>query len=338
MFSCAIVDTRLSYFALRAHSVSFVGQISAEVDGTTRDVGEAVPRFSRHEACWPNTRTRVPAKGDAVAAEFREETIDPEHAGCDAYHSGWQLQLLGTFSVCQYDREIRLGIREQRTVALVALQGARSRSYIAGTLWPEVTETRAFGSLRAAIWNIRHAAHGLLSYDRQKVALGPHVQADVDDLIRCAARAMQSTDGESAPFAIGEEAQHGPVLSVLTRGDLLPEWQDDWVSFERTRLQLLRLRGLEALSAKLLDHGQTASAMSAALAATSIEPLRESAQRAVIRAYIAEGNHHAALRDYQQFRGRLFWELGVLPSDQLNELIRPLVRPDLTQSDFASPS
>lgn len=48
--------------------------------------------------------------------------------------------------------------------------------------------------------------------------------------------------------------------------------------------------------------------------ATSAEPLRESAQRALIRAHAAEGNLTEARRSYRAYHDLLGRELGVAPS------------------------
>ena len=53
-----------------------------------------------------------------------------------------------------------------------------------------------------------------------------------------------------------------------------------------------------------------------------IEPLRESAHRAVIRAHLAEGNRAAALRQYAQLRRLLHAELGAEPSPMVTNLLR----------------
>jgi DNA-binding SARP family transcriptional activator len=66
-------------------------------------------------------------------------------------------------------------------------------------------------------------------------------------------------------------------------------------------------------------------ALTAAMAAAALEPLRESASRAVIRAHLANGNYHEAVRAYAAFGRLLIRELGVRPSGQLGALVRPLL-------------
>jgi DNA-binding SARP family transcriptional activator len=111
------------------------------------------------------------------------------------------------------------------------------------------------------------------------------------------------------------------ALDVGLRGELLPGWYDDWVLIARERLRQLRLHALEVLADKLAHVGRYGEALQAAYAAVDTEPLRESAHRAVVRVHLAEGNTAEAVRAYQAFRDMLTDELGVAPSNQMDELL-----------------
>jgi DNA-binding SARP family transcriptional activator len=61
--------------------------------------------------------------------------------------------------------------------------------------------------------------------------------------------------------------------------------------------------------------------------ATSAEPLRESAQRVLIKAHIAEGNLTEARRSYRAYHDLMHRELGVVPSDDFSAALGiPAVR------------
>ena len=64
-----------------------------------------------------------------------------------------------------------------------------------------------------------------------------------------------------------------------------------------------------------------AEAVEAALAAVAAEPLRESAHRALIGVYLAEGNTISAHRQYEVCRRLLADELQVAPSRLMQELM-----------------
>ena len=77
------------------------------------------------------------------------------------------------------------------------------------------------------------------------------------------------------------------------------------------------LHALEALSRRLVELGRYADAVEAAIAAIAAEPLRESAQRALIEAHLSEGNWVEAHRGFVTYRDLLRRELGVSPSHEL---------------------
>jgi DNA-binding SARP family transcriptional activator len=58
----------------------------------------------------------------------------------------------------------------------------------------------------------------------------------------------------------------------------------------------------------------------------SIEPYRESAHRALIRTFIAEGNSASAVAHYQRYRRLLTNELGLRPTSQMKALVDGLTR------------
>jgi DNA-binding SARP family transcriptional activator len=232
----------------------------------------------------------------------------------------WHLRLFDRWLLSDGTEEPSLGLREERMLAFLALFGSRMRGYVAGVLWPESTDDRALGNLRVAICRVEREAAGVLRQEGSRLGLRADVRVDVHDFLSLTDRligpgAHPSTDRRLTARAAEE----------LQKGDLLPGWYDDWVLYERSRLLQLRLRALERLVERLIARGDTTAALNAAMAAVAIEPLRESGHRALIKVHIADGNHHDAVRAYQSFRTVLATEMGLLPSGQLEALIRPLM-------------
>ncbi|WP_448071014.1 AfsR/SARP family transcriptional regulator [Georgenia yuyongxinii] len=207
----------------------------------------------------------------------------------------WSLRLFDGWQLRCDDAAVVVAYRERRLLSLLALQGERPRSHLAGLLWPESDESRAHGNLRAAVWRIQHLLVGVLQESPGMMALAPDVHVDVHELRTLADRL---TADEEPP-----DTAH--ALQVLRRGTLLPGWYDDWALEEREQLHQLRLRALENLADRLLDRGQLDGALQAAMDAVSLEPLRESAHRALIRVHLRDGNHVEAVRVYRAFRERL---------------------------------
>ena len=234
--------------------------------------------------------------------------------------SKWELELFDSWRLRRGRTTVHLHHREQRLVALLALQGDRPRGYLAGVLWPESSEQRATGNLRSAVWQTDREAPGLLAHDRSHLRFRAPLRLDIATF----------TDGVHRVFGWRQGLE--PVdraaclrtLPVLMRGDLLPGWYDDWVIYERARLAQLRLQALHLLADLLIDLGEVTEARMAASTAVSIEPLHEPAIRALIRAEIEDGDYRGALRDYDTYRRRVRAELGVRPSSRLDDLVRPL--------------
>jgi DNA-binding SARP family transcriptional activator len=227
----------------------------------------------------------------------------------------WHLCLLDGWLLRHFGQPVQVASREQRLLTALALLGDRPRSHLAGVLWPESEEARAQGNLRAAVWHVQHSLPGLLTEGRGPLGLQPGVHVDVRELLDVASRVSAGT----------VPAEPAAALAVLSRGELLPGWYEDWTLFERERTQQLRLRALEALTDQLLSLGYVDQALGAAMAAVAIEPLRESAHRALVRVHLTIGNHADAMRVYEAFRNRLRAELGILPSAQIRALVRPLL-------------
>lgn len=226
----------------------------------------------------------------------------------------WAIRLFGGWQLMRDDAVPDVASRERRLLSVLALQDGRPRSYLAGLLWPESDETRALGNLRAALWRVQHRCQGLIADEHALVRLDRSVRVDVLDLI-----------GLADQIALGELPDRKAAMVVLTSGDLLPGWYDDWVIDERERLHQVRLRALESLTDLLIARGDADGALHAAMTAASIEPLRESAHRALIRVHLMFGNHVDAVRVYRSFHRRLSTDLGISPSSQIVDLIRPLI-------------
>jgi DNA-binding SARP family transcriptional activator len=227
----------------------------------------------------------------------------------------WSLRLFDGWQIRRDDHVIDVAWRERRLLSLLALQGERPRTYLAGLLWPDSDESRALGSLRAAVWRIQHTLPGLVTDGHGPLSLGARAHVDVHDMFDVVRRISAGLEAEDPRDA----------LEALRHGDLLPGSYDDWVVYERERLQQLRLRALELLADQLTARGDVDHALEAAMSAVAIEPLRESAHRALIRVHLLVGNHVDAVRVYRTFRHRLRAEMGITPSPQIIDLIRPLL-------------
>jgi DNA-binding SARP family transcriptional activator len=198
---------------------------------------------------------------------------------------------------------------EQRVIALLALKPrALQRIYVASLLWGHASEGRAIACLRTALWRLRQLDSGLVDATSTHVALARPVEVDVHAAAAASRRILEGSGEESLPPA----------------GALLPDWYDEWLTVERERFDQLRLHALEVLCERVLADGHYARAVDLGLSAIALDPLRESAHRLVIRAYIAEGNTAAAVQVLDGFRSLLRSRVGIDPSPQMQMLAEAL--------------
>lgn len=220
------------------------------------------------------------------------------------------LRLLNGFELRVGGRPVSLPKGAQRLLAFLALQsGGVRRSHAAFTLWIDKSEERALANMRAALWRLRRTGFGLVESTPEQLRIGRDVSVDY---VIALAHARAVLDRQPA------------AVEVLVRGDLLPDWYDDWLDGHRERLRQASVHALEQASGRLSVDGEHARAIDLAVQAVAVEPLRESANRALVVAHVAEGNHAEALRQYERFRFLLHSELGILPSEQMESLVAPL--------------
>lgn len=221
------------------------------------------------------------------------------------------LHLMGAFALWVDDVRIHLGRREEKLLAFLGTRGACHRPFVAGTLWPNSNEPRALSSLRAAVLKTRRAAPDVLDVDGSTLDLRPSVRVDLRELVEIAERVVRHT------WCDTEQGER-----LLGTGELLPGWYDDWVLFDRERLLHRRVRALEILAVQALDAGDPDLALAAARDAVSLEPLRESACRLLIRAHMALGNRALAAGAFADYRRDLARDLGIEPSPQIVQEVR----------------
>jgi DNA-binding SARP family transcriptional activator len=220
--------------------------------------------------------------------------------------------VLGCFELRSGGQSITLPSAAQRLVAFLVLHNRPVlRTYVAASLWPDVSEQRAFGNLRSVLWRLRNNGTALVQATSTHLRLTPGVEVDFHD----AAARMRRLLSEKGLDAVD-------VRSIKHAQELLPDQSDEWVLPERERFRQLRAHALECLCELLAEIGSFGEAVDAGLMAVKAEPLRESAHRALVRAYLAEGNAWQAVRQYHSYRILLRDEPGLEPSAAMRELLQ----------------
>lgn len=227
-----------------------------------------------------------------------------------------RLQLLGRFALVLGGRNEVLGVGCRRLLAALALrEGHAGRRELAGLLWPDVRAAQAASNLRSILWRLQRSCAGVVDSDAIDVRLSECLAVDIHQVVATARRLIDHSVSMS-------EDDLSVALASNFHDDLLPEMCDEeWLSATAERYRQLRIHAMESLSQRLTQLGWYGAAVDLALCAVHADPFRESAQRALMTAYIGEGNQLAARRQYHAYCEILHKELGLQPSARLNDLL-----------------
>jgi DNA-binding SARP family transcriptional activator len=230
--------------------------------------------------------------------------------------AGSRVLLLGGFQLVDAEAQVALAEGSQRLLALLALRGGPiKRVLVAGTLWPDVTEARAYASLRSALSRLDGVVRDAVEVNPSDVRLASRVRVDLREAQALAHRLLDAVDQPLEAADLSRTA-----IGALS-GELLPDWYEDWALLEAEDWRQLRLHALEALAGLLSAAGRYGDAAAAALQAVRADPLRESAHAAVIRVHLAEHNRSEALREFRRYQELLRAELEIEPTPELRRLV-----------------
>ncbi len=258
-------------------------------------------------------------------AEILVAALDTDHLELEtepiATAVSIEIFLLDAFSV-YIDGELSrpLAAGTQRILAFLAIRDrAVTRVAMAGTMWPDVSEQHAGGSLRSALSRLDQPTREAILLASAGLRLDDHVLVDFRDAKALAQRLVRA-DGSHT-----EEDLNSVAVDALSK-ELLPDWYDDWVVSEAEDWKHLRRNALEAQTEYLSAQGRWAEASGAVRSAIKIDPLRESAQACLIGVHLARGNQSEALNAYDEYSKRLMEELGLAPTSHLSDLVAHIQR------------
>jgi class 3 adenylate cyclase/tetratricopeptide (TPR) repeat protein len=209
--------------------------------------------------------------------------------------------------------------RTRKAHWLLALLTLRSgaeveRAWLSGMLWPDSPEPQAQASLRSSLSDLRHV-------------LGPEAALLRAPTSRSLALDLSGAEIDVVAFdtAVGQ----GDLASLeravgLYRGPLLEGCTEEWVLQERQAREQAYLGALERLAAEALAGGDPATAERHLRLAVAVDPLRESAQRALMQTLAAGGNYAAATLAYRDLRLLLARELNSEPDPETQALHQQL--------------
>ena len=216
------------------------------------------------------------------------------------------VELLGRFLVVVGDRVVpEAAWPSRRSAELVQLLALTDRHWLLReqaieALWPLLDPEAGAANLRKAAHHARQALGQPAAVELAggRVALFPQTEVETD--VACFEQRAETALRLGDPAACAEAAS-------AYGGELLPEARyEEWTQARRDRLKLryCELLRVSRQWERLVE----------------VEPADEPAHRELIRAALADGNRHAAIRWYGRLRTHLARDLGVLPSTETEDL------------------
>lgn len=209
--------------------------------------------------------------------------------------------------------------------------------------WPGFSEKRAQRCLRTALWRLKQAmalpgestSPCLLSTPAHEIQFNSDIAYWLD--VEQFEIGIRKWQGKILTEAAADELES--VLK-LYKGDFLNGHYEDWIIFERERLESMYINGLFQLmdyykSEQLFDKGLICGQK-----ILRVDLLREEIHREIMRIYNATGRRALAIRQYNQCALILKKELGIEPMPETQNLYQQLLgngaalpasEPDLSQ-------
>jgi predicted ATPase/DNA-binding SARP family transcriptional activator len=205
---------------------------------------------------------------------------------------------------------------EERLLALLTLRHGRDveRDWLAGLLWPGTEASVALSNLRRSLHYLRR------TLGRE----APRLRSPTPRTL-----CLDLTGAEADVVAFDAAIARADIASLLQavalyRGPLLEGSAEEWVFQERRMREQTYLAALETLAADARGNGDPATAEVFLRRAVAADPLRETAQRALMQTLAGAGNYAAAIHTYRELRDLLHRELHAEPDPATRALFEAL--------------
>jgi len=238
---------------------------------------------------------------------------------------GLRFRLFGKFTAL-HDAGLLTGLeasKDQELLSYLLIHRDRphSREALASMLWGETSTEKSKKYLRQALWHLHAALNSdaeVLLVDHDWLSLNPcsSLWTDVSDF----ERAFATAEGIAGRQLDAEQAKALKNAVSLYSDDLLPGYYQDWILFERERLQNMYLLMLDKLLVYLQFRGEYEVAQSYGATILRYDPARERTHRQLMHLYSLAGDRTSALRQFERCALSLKQELGVRPERKTVEL------------------
>jgi predicted ATPase/DNA-binding SARP family transcriptional activator len=229
-----------------------------------------------------------------------------------------ELRLFGDFEARVHGEPIPPP-RSRRAYWLLALlvfrQGREvQRSLLAGLLYPDSDEETGLANLRRLLTDLRRAlgTEGERLHSPTPRTLALDLTGAWADVVRFDTL-IATKESEALEEAV-----------ALHRGPLLPDCPEAWITPERVTREEAMLDALETLAVEALGHDRPHDAARHLRRVLAFNPWRETAQRGLMRALAAVGDHAGLILSYRNFRNALRREMNAAPDAETIALFQQL--------------
>jgi len=255
---------------------------------------------------------------------------------------GLRFQLFGKFTAHQDTGPLK-GIeaskdQELLSFLLIHRDKPHSRETLASLLWGDTATEKSKKYLRQALWHLHAALNSdrvenleVLVVDHDWLTLNSQTNlwTDVGDF----EQAFAGAEGIPGRQLDSEKAHALKSAVALYQDDLLAGSYQDWILFERERLQNMYLLMLDKLIGYLQYHGEYEVAQGYGVTILRYDPARERTHRQLMYLYSLAGDRTSALRQFDRCVSALRQELGVKPEKKTTELYERIKLDQMGHSD-----
>jgi DNA-binding SARP family transcriptional activator len=292
-----------------------------------------VPVEDENRVAEPDTTVGV--IGDIVLATTPEPDMEDRAAEPDVTERPFLMAYcLGTFRLYVQEQPINnWASRKGRNILkylLLHRQHPVSKDILMDTLWPDADPSDTSRNLHQAVYSLRQTLRQerpdlqLVLYDKDRYLLHPEVSIWLDfeefeEHFQAGQRLLmagQQTEA-MAEYSIAE---------TLYQGDFLEEdLYEDWPTSRREYLRNLYLSIANYLGDNYLQQGGYTAAIALCQKILAKDNCNEEAHRRLMECYVAQGQRHLAVRQYQVCVQALKEELDLTPAEETIALYQRII-------------
>lgn len=230
-----------------------------------------------------------------------------------------QIRCFGRFQMGWEGREpIKWRIEKARELFAFLLQNHNryiTKDELLDKLWPEDIPDRAIKQLYNGIYYIRKALEGY-GIDRAHISIDNNYSLLLGPVDWDVGRFCELLNDPGDRLEALEE------MEVLYTGDYLEGEFYPWSDFESERLSKLYEQGIIELSKKYMKEKKYDRAENIILKAYNKNPYSEDISELLLKLYKETGNKSNAIRHFNAYSALIKEELGILPAERLQELVK----------------